>query len=239
MKITKREVMASIVIFAIMLLLGFIISDKISDAIEEDNSVYTKALRVDTKEMFEYGMKTNIGNAFVYGALKSIDTVSYPEIKGEYMYLEKEKEKYTRHTRTVRKKVGTSYKTTIEEYWTWDRIGTEQKHSKEISFLGIKFPYKKIKIPSTKYIKTIKESSKIRYKYYGCKTEYTGTIFTELKDNTISDKSQFYQDKNIKKTLESCLIKDWEIAIFWIIWIVVSGGLICGFCYLENNWLED
>ena len=29
-------------------------------------------------------MKTNIGNAFVYGELKAIDTVSYDEIEGDF-----------------------------------------------------------------------------------------------------------------------------------------------------------
>lgn len=39
--------------------------------------------------MFQYGMDTNVGNAFVYGDLKAVDTVTYPEIGGEYMYVEK------------------------------------------------------------------------------------------------------------------------------------------------------
>ena len=29
-------------------------------------------------------MRTNVGNAFVYGDLKAVDTVTYPEIGGEY-----------------------------------------------------------------------------------------------------------------------------------------------------------
>lgn len=41
--------------------------------------------------MFQYGKDTNVGNAFVYGDLKAVDTVTYPEIGGEYMYVEKSK----------------------------------------------------------------------------------------------------------------------------------------------------
>ena len=36
-----------------------------------------------------------------------------------------------------------------------------------------------------------KESSHVRHKYYGVDTEYIGTIFTELRDKTISDNSSF------------------------------------------------
>lgn len=46
-------------------------------------------------------MRTNAGNAFVYGDLKAVDTVTYPEIGGEYIYIEKVKERYTMHTRQV------------------------------------------------------------------------------------------------------------------------------------------
>ena len=48
-------------------------------------------------------MRTDIGNAFVYGELKAVDTVSYDEIEGDFSYIKKVKEKYTKHTRIVTK----------------------------------------------------------------------------------------------------------------------------------------
>lgn len=235
--------MASIVIFAIMLIFGFIISDKLSDSIEEDNTVYTTALRINSKEMFKYGMETSVGNAFIYGNLKAIDTVSYSEIDGEYMYLKKIKERYTKHTKRVKHTVGSgenkrTYYTT-EEYWTWDVIETKRKHSKEVSFLGVRFPYEKLSIPSATYIETIQESSKIRYKYYGCKTKYTGTLFANLKDNTMLNTSQLYINMDIDKALESYLLDDSDITVFWILWVILTCVLIFAFCYLDNKWLED
>ena len=53
------------------------------------------------------------------------------------------------------------------------------------------------------YIDTIKESSRIRYKYYGTGIKYTGTIFTDLRNGTISDKTQFYKGMTIDETVES------------------------------------
>lgn len=26
---------------------------------------------------------------------------------------------------------------------------------------------------------------------------------------------------------------------FWLFWIVLTGGVIYGFCYFDNRWLED
>ena len=100
-EITKREILVSVSIVAIMLLIGVLIAGKISDYQLDKNEKYNKAIKIESQELFEYGMRTNAGNAFVYGDLKAVDTVTYPEIGGEYIYIEKVKERYTMHTRQV------------------------------------------------------------------------------------------------------------------------------------------
>lgn len=137
-EITKREILASISIIAMMLLIGFVISGRISNYILDRNEKYNKAIKIESSELFEYGMRTNVGYAFVYGNLKAVDTVSYPEINGEYMYIEKIEEHYNMHTRTVTttdSKGKTHTKT--ETYWSWDYAGSEEqrcygKNDKEI-----------------------------------------------------------------------------------------------------------
>ena len=239
-EITKREIIASISIIAMMILIGVLISGKISEHQMDKNEVYNKAVKIENADLFQYGMDTNVGNAFVYGDLEAVDTVTYPEIGGEYMYVEKVKEKYTMHTRqvahtrTVNGKSQTYY--TTETYWTWDRVSSEDKKCKEISFCGITFKSNKFDIPGTDYIDTIKESSHIRYKYYGTKTKFTGTIFTELKDKTISDNTNFY-NMNIEETVEHLESDGGEI-VFWILWIILIIVCVFGFYYLDNKWLE-
>lgn len=88
MEITKREIIEGIVIIAIMLTIGFIISGKISDRQNDKNAEYQKAVQIDDTELFQYGMATNAGNAFVYGYLTAVDTITYEEIGGEYIYQE-------------------------------------------------------------------------------------------------------------------------------------------------------
>ena len=239
-KITKREVLFSVVIVAVMLMIGFVIHGNINESLMLEYQKYNTALKIeDDKDMFTYGMCTDVGNAFVYGKLKAVDTVTYPEIGGEYMYVEKVKEKYTKHTRTVKYTDSNGKtKTRIETYWTWDRVGSEYIKCKEISFCDVVFNSNKIDLPTTNYIDTIKESSHIRYKYYGVLTEYTGTIFTELKDETISDNTKFYNNYNIQKTINS-LESGYQLVAFWIFWIPLIGGLVYGFYYLDNKWLED
>lgn len=237
-EITKREILASISIIAVMILIGVLISSKISEHQMDRNEIYNKAVKIESTDLFQYGMDTNVGNAFVYGDLKAVDTVTYPEIDGEYMYVEKVKEKYTKHTRTITYKDSNGKtKTKKETYWTWDRVGSEDKKCNEVTFCGITFSSNKINLPYSNHIDTIKESSHIRYKYYGVGTEFTGTIFTDLRDKTISDNTNFYNGMNIEETVEHLQSGGGEI-IFWIFWILLTGGCVYGFFYIDNKWLE-
>lgn len=236
-EITKREIIASVSIIAVMLLIGVLISSKISDWQINQNDKYNKAVKIQSADLFQYGMKTNVGNAFVYGELKAVDTVTYPEIGGKYIYVKKVKEKYTRHTRRVAHKSGKRTYYTTETYWTWDYVGKESKKAKKINFCGIDFKSNKIVLPDDEYIDTVKESSHIRYKYYGVGTKYKGTIFTSLKDKTISDKTKFYNNRNIEETVKHLETGAW-LVLFRVFWAILTGMVVFGFYYLDNDWLE-
>lgn len=85
-EITKREILGSIIIGAVLLIIGFFISTVINEHQMDQNEKYNKAVKIDDSEMFEYGMRTNVGNAFVYGNLEAVDPVTYTEIGGEYTF---------------------------------------------------------------------------------------------------------------------------------------------------------
>ena len=63
-EITKREILVSVSIVAIMLLIGVLNAGKISDYQLDKNEKYNKAIKIESQELFEYGMRTNAGNAF-------------------------------------------------------------------------------------------------------------------------------------------------------------------------------
>lgn len=242
MEITLREIIASIAIIAVMLILGVVISNKISDSVSDDIAEYNKALQINNnQETFEYGMRTNVGNAFVYGELKPVDSVSFSEIKGKYLSITKIKEEYTRHENTVTKTDanGKTY-TTIEVTYNWDEVHRESKHSKEVTFLGVKFPYDKFNIPSGDYITTIDEDSDTRYCYYGVNPSIKGTIYVQLKNNDIKNNdfgSINITTKSLKETYEF-YTSDYSVIAFWMFWIIIIGLLVYGFYYLDNNWLN-
>lgn len=241
MEITKRESIVSVAIVAVMMILGFVITESIQENLLEKYQIYDTAIKIDSEELFRHGMETNTGHAFVYGELKTVDPVSFPEIKGKYSYIKKEEQEYRKHTRYVEKTYtdseGNTYtKEEEEEYWTWDTMKTETKTATKITFLNVEFNYSKIPLPSSQRIKILDTGYHKRNVYYGKKTEYTGTIFTTLKDSTISETS-FYEDKTIPETIDN-LESGYQIVIFWIFWIIFTGLLVFLFYYLENRWLK-
>ena len=236
MTITKREIIVSIAIVALMLVFGFMIHGAISDSLMLKYQEYNTALQItEDTEMFKHAMKTNVGNSFVYGDLKCLDTVSYPDLKENYAYIKKVKEEYTAHTRVV----STGKTTTVQTYYTWDEKSSESKHCNKITFLGVEFDYDQIDFVSSSYITTIKDpfDSDIRYVYYGAPTEYTGTLYSDVKNNTING-SDFYDGRDIASVLDT-LESGAELVLFWFGWIVLTGGLVVGFVYIDNHWLED
>lgn len=240
--ITKREIIFSIVILAVMLTLGFVIHDSIDNALMVEYQKYNTALRIDgDADMFSYAMSTNIGNAYVHGIVNTVDPVPCFEIGGEYSSVEKIKERYTMHTRTVTKTRTVNGKTQtyteVETYWTWDRVQSWSDHSTTIKFLESEFPYGTISLPGQSYIETIKESSHVRYKYYGAPTSCDATIYADLRDNTISDVRTYYNTSI--EDAHKLMTSKGELVLFWFLWIPLTGGAIFAFVYIDNHWLED
>lgn len=207
-EVTSREIIVSIVIIAAFLIGGFLISGRIQDRIDDANMKYNTAVKIDcsdSNELFVYGMRTNIGNTFVYGELIAVDPVSYPDIDGEYMEVKKTKEKYTRHTRkvahtrTVNGRTQTYYTTQV--YYSWDYAGSESKKCEKVRFCDIEFSSDHIDLPPLEHIDT-QTFGNIRYIYEGIKTEYLGTLFSDLREDTISEGSDFLADMTIDEAVE-------------------------------------
>ena len=237
MEITKREILASVAIVCVMFVLGLLIHQSIRTAVTNQNKEYELALQIEDSDTFKYAMQTNVGNAFVYGKLTAVDTVTNDELDGEWMWIEKVKERHTRHTQTYTVKVGKTTQTKVRVYWTWDRVGSETWHSKKINFLGVEFPYGMITDIGYGYIRTDTHGN-IRYKWYASKPEHEGTIYTKLLNGTITTAS-LYEKQTVKETFDSMVRSATiYIVLFWILWVALTAGLCIGFYALENRWLE-
>lgn len=238
-EITFREILASAVIVLVMLILGTVISGHIKQAAMECKQEYSTAIDISSEDRFGYGLRTDVGRAFCYGALSAVDTVSEDEIGGPYMYIYREEQHYNMHTRVVTHTDGKGQTyTTTEIYYSWDYAGSNTWHSQMVHFLGKDFDYKKINMPGSKYLTTKYRGSSVRFEYYIRPVEYTGTMYAMLTGHTIQD-ATFYDGTDIDQTRESLMSgADGWVVIFWVIWIILTAASVFGFCALENDWLK-
>lgn len=238
MEVTKREIIVSVSIFSILLIIGLVIFDLFNDSIADSKAMYNKAIKITDEELFKYGMQTNVGNAFIYGGLEAVDPVSYPEIKGDYLFLKKVTERHTKHTRVVTSTVNGKSVSRVETYWTWDVINTENKSSSDVKFLNTNFKTSQFNTPNLSHLDTIKESTRIRHKFYGYPAKSDVTIFAYLSNNNIDEKGVNIYNSTIEETLKY-LKSDISSIVFWIIWIIITILCIYLFCKAENDWLKN
>lgn len=218
-----KNIVSIAIVFVMTCIFFFVTVGLSNDKIKENNR-YNKAVIIEDAEQFKYGMETNVGEAFVYGTLKAVDAVTFPELKLEevksskeepfgdakkeqedikFIYIKRVKEEYTLHMMPVTNTDanGRTY-TTMQQCWQWDTVDTQEKMSSQVSFLGVTFDTNKIKMPKEIFQKTeYDDSGNVRYTYYGVRDSLKGTLCTTLCDNTIADDSPFYKGMTIKETV--------------------------------------
>lgn len=238
--VTRREILVSVVIVLVLLTVGFFFAGKIQNLEMERTQEYNTASKIDERDLFAYGMRTNIGNAFVYGDVRTVDPVTYAEVGGEYSYIKRDYEEYRQHTRTVTRTRTVNGKTqtytTTETYWTWDTIKSSSIHANYITFLDIQFEYGKISVPHESYIATQSIGYHKRYVYYGSPTEFSGTAYCELSNNDMNVK-KFYYNSTIDEALRSATSSGASI-VFWVSWILLIAILVYAFVIRDNKWCE-
>ena len=237
MEITKREVIFSVVIVSFLTIIGFMISNKIYKKQQDKNLRYTTAIQIDNNpDQFNYAIDTEIGNVLAYGTVKTIEPVS-TSIVGNSMYIKRDLEKYTMHTRTVHYTVNGKSHTRIEHYWTWDHQKTDNFYANETSFLNRDFnTHFWVNLISTEYIGTESCGYHLRYSYSRIPIEVTGTLYTNIFDGKYND-SEFKRNTTIHTAVDEFSI-GWYLPVFWTIWIIITIVCVIGFYYIDNNWLE-
>jgi len=240
MEITKREIIFSTVIIAIMIGIGIPIGNAITGKVLNNAMKVTSSTKVTDPEKFSYIERTNVGDFLAEGKLIADDPVSIRDIPGNFLMIRKVKEVYTMHTRTVVVSNGKTTTTRIETYWTWDEKDRWNYSSNRVRFLSKTFNLSSIKYYSRlDYLKTINESSHVRYVYRVHPAVVEG-VMTGVADNKSYNDLEFTRNATIDKIVDSAE-KDINRApiIFWVLWMILTAGLVVLFYYIENDWLED
>lgn len=246
MEIKTREILVSVIIVLVMFAAGIAIHNAIQRSATRTAEIYATATIIQDPKQFRYGMETSFGNALLYGSVTSGESVTFDEIGGGFLYIRKVREDYVQHTRKWTDSKGEKHE---EPYWTWDYISSESRNVKQITFLECDFPYGLFDMPS--YRLNLTEagvSNSGNYIYRGLSTRYyyqvtqngiTGTLLANLRGGTMISKSALYGYQTPQEVIaDKQGAGTWIAVVFWVLWVVVTGAVVYGFCYLENRWLD-
>ena len=242
-QITLREVLFSIFLFGIFMFIGVLISGYIKSYVHDKNLVYRQAAQIkNNPEEFQWAIETDIGNAFVEGTLKAINPVTHEKLGLNVLSYTASYQHYNKHTRVVTrtrtnsKGVSQRY-TTTETYWTWDTYKTDKKSVKNVEFSGVQFNLNKFDLSGFSKIKTVDNGYRDRIVYKYIPKELNGSFYGEIKNKTITNKICLF-DLTIEELYEDFTSSCFNL-VFWIIWVIISIGLIFVFYICENYWLEN
>ena len=197
-------VIVLLVLLAATLYGGIRILTRLENYRADKRAKIRKVIEIYDDEQFLYGQKTNIGNAFVYGTISATAPVRASWAAGDLMIWHIKVQEWTKHV-----EVTTTYKIDAKGnriphkketvYYSWDTIYTEKDHTDEVIFKGGVYPFEKVSFIGLDLYETVYIASDTREERYALPAEMTGTLYTNLADNTISYGSKFM--KNLTPSL--------------------------------------
>ena len=244
MEITIEEVFFSTFILAIMVGFGVWISNPIVGALTKNALEVASAVRVDDAEKFGYIKRTNAGMFLAEGELIANDTIHLVDFPGIYSRVVKVKEEYCMHTETYTETDAKGNVTHhIRTYYSWDEKRRDNFECRSFTFLGFRFTAKEIGYSvSTVNTKTVYDKkhrgNNVRYIYYTTPVTVNGLMTGKADNNAFTD-LKFKRDRTIKQAVENAeRNRDMGPVAFWILWMMLTAGIICGFYALDNDWLS-
>ena len=243
-RVTLREAIFSVAIASALFCIGFLIATQIEHSVNRRNLQYRQAARIADTNEFALAMSTDIGNAFVEGGFRAIDTVAHAKLGGEWLSICADYQKYTMHTRVVTYTVpngrgGVSTRTRTEHYWTWDTYRTERLSSKRVEYMGCEFPFGKFDYSGVgRNYKTVDEGWHKRIKFTAIAPAFQAAAYTQLAGGTVADGTPLHDDTTIERLYES-YTSSIAVAAFWCVWALVIIAAVVGFVILDNRWIED
>lgn len=244
-EITLREVMFSILILGMFAFLGFLVHSAIDKKVDDSTLKYRQAVSIQDEGEFRHAMDTDVGNAFVRGKVEAVTPVKTKLVKGEYLRIHVDHQKYRMHTRVV---TYTTYDSKgrphvhhrTVTYWSWDTVNSFTTNSQEVVFCGSKFKYDKFEYSCANTDETIVGGGTFnneRDVVYTTKDGFTGTIFADLRNGSVTGRPTMV-GRGIEKYRESLEKCTWPYVLFWILWIVLTVVAIVLFYIIDNRWLE-
>ena len=235
--------MASVTILAIMVGIGVWLSAPILSKATERYLAVASSVVANTDDEFDYISRTNAGRFLANGTLSAIDTVRLEELPGVYSSVKKVKEEYRLHTQVYTTTDGKGHTTThTRTYHSWDEVKHWNYKAERAMFRGKEFKidevYRvRIQKDTIIKVKTKMFENNTRYVYYTAPVSFDGVMLGSAM-NRKYEEPKFINGLTAEEYIKNTERKlNGNTVLFWILWSLLTAGMIAGFYALENKWL--
>ena len=243
MEITKREILASVTILAIMVGIGVWLSAPILSKATERYFAVASSVVANTDDEFDYITRTNAGRFLANGTLSAIDTVRLEELPGVYSSVKKVKEEYRLHTEVYTTTDGKGHTTThTRTYHSWDEVKHWNYKAERAMFRGKEFKIDEVYRVRMQKDTIIKVKTKMfendtRYVYYTAPVSFDGVMLGSAM-NRKYEEPKFINGLTAEEYIKNTERKlNGNTVLFWILWSLLTAGMIAGFYALVNKCL--
>ncbi len=122
-----------------LIILGVLgIKQLAEDAGYKNQVRYTTAIKAEDATRFNYAVDSQQGNLLVHGnfSTKNENLVKFEEMNQGFTYVERVKQRYTRHTQTYSCGTSKAPRTCTRVYYSWDRIASDDLYAPKIELYG-------------------------------------------------------------------------------------------------------
>lgn len=223
---------------------------------------YTTAVQAKDKEHFNYAVDSEQGRVLASGNFTTKDAkpAKFDEMNKGYTYVNRVKEHYTMHTRTVCTSTGKTQSCHTEVYYTWDEVSSEESRASHIKFMEREYPttlfslgkYNKqtncaefsSKGTGTGFFQTKRGcidgewyiDDNDRYVYYTVPTTFNAsflaTTYGGLKP--FNENAITLENKSIETILKD--VGKYQLIGFWVL-MTIMFFLIIGACVAAYSWV--
>ena len=127
-------------------------------------------------------------------------------------------------------------------YYSWDEVKRWNYRAERAMFRGKEFKLNEVYRVRTRKDTTIKVKTKMfendtRYVYYTAPVSFDGVMVGSAMNKKYEDPhfiNGSTAEKYIKNREENL---NGSTVLFWVLWLLLTAGIIAGFYALENRWL--
>lgn len=200
---------------------------------------YNIAIPAEKKDEFNYDVDSKQGMVISRGEFVTKNGTKFDGQKDKFTYVEEVHEHYTQHTQTY----SCGYKgrsTCTRTYWTWDRVGSEEKYADKITYFGREYNTSQFNISnfSERVDGYHRHTGFDRYYYNVVPLKFTASFLADTSDGTIKDA---FGNKQVK--LETVSIEQLRKdslsykVIYNVILTIVSLIILIGMGIVAWNWV--